>query len=233
MRQAVAQSVRAAEREHRFALAQLRVGRQRQRRQLQAVDLQQREIELGGDADNARGDDLRLVRQRRRQGPVRVVDGQDDLHAPRAVHDVRVGQDVALGVDDESRSGGLLAIDDGGGGARIFAGRVAADHDVHDARPDLARQRVDRLVHPRQRILNGGNGAGLRLGLRRQADAHQHRQRRRGSVWAWQQDAATLRPRRRALRIAESLGINVPAAPMPRVAHGPPGSLVTARVVLI
>ena len=56
MRQAVAQPDRAAEREHRFALPHLRVGRERQRRQLQAIDLQQRQIQLGRDADDARAE---------------------------------------------------------------------------------------------------------------------------------------------------------------------------------
>jgi hypothetical protein len=53
--QAVAHPDRAAEGEHRFTLAHVGVRRQRQRRQLQAIDLQHREIELGRDADDARG----------------------------------------------------------------------------------------------------------------------------------------------------------------------------------
>ena len=57
VRQGVAQADRAAERKHRLALPHLRVGGQRQRRQLQAVDLQQRQIQFGGDADDARGDE--------------------------------------------------------------------------------------------------------------------------------------------------------------------------------
>ena len=60
--QAVAEPVGAAECKHHLALPDLRVGRQRQRRKFQAVDLQQRQVQFGGDAHDLCGDELRLAR---------------------------------------------------------------------------------------------------------------------------------------------------------------------------
>ena len=51
--QAVAEPVGAAEREHHLALPDFRIGRQRQRGEFQAIHLQQRQVQFGGDADDA------------------------------------------------------------------------------------------------------------------------------------------------------------------------------------
>ncbi len=112
VRQAVAQPDRTAEREDCLALTNLRIGRQRQRRQLHVIDLQERQIQLGGDADDARRNDGGLPGQGRRQRAVRVPGGQHDLDPPGAAHDVGVRHDVAVGVDHEARTGRPLPADD-------------------------------------------------------------------------------------------------------------------------
>ena len=112
MRQAVAQADRASECKHGFALTDVRIGRQRQRRQLHVIDLQQRQVEFAGNADDARGNERRSPGQRRCQGSIRVAGGQHDLNPPRATDNVGVCQDVAFWIDDEPRSHGPLSADD-------------------------------------------------------------------------------------------------------------------------
>ena len=126
------------------------VGRQRQRRRLQPVDFQEREVDLAADADDARRQDRHLGRQRRHQRAVRVGRRHHDLDALRAADHVGVGHDVAFGIDDEARAHRSLARHDRGvdrAAAILVACPVAGHHDLDDARPHLPRQRVDRLVH--------------------------------------------------------------------------------------
>ncbi len=181
MGQAVAQPVGAAEREDHLALAQLRIGRERQRRQLHAVDLEQRQIQLRRDADDARGHEIRAARQRRRERAVRVVGRQHDLNPLRAVDDVRVGHDVAVGIDHEPRSDRSLTADGEAGVAPValLARAEARDLNLHDARPHALRERVDGLVHPRERVgsrrrpLLRGGGDGEREDEQR-PEQHSH-----------------------------------------------------------
>jgi hypothetical protein len=185
MREAVAHAQRTAERKHGFALPHLRVGGERQRRQLEAVHLQQREIELGGDADDARRDQRSPRRKRGGQRAVGVIGRHRDLDALRAGDHVRVGHDVALGIDDEARAHRSLAAENNAGdaAARFFANAVAGDENLHDARPDFPGQRVDRVVHPgqvvrrRHRLLRRGGRDDRR-------DAEKRTEDHRGSAGA-------------------------------------------------
>ena len=195
MRQRVAQPARAAEREHRLALAHVAVGRQRQRRRLQPVDLQEREIDLAADADDARRHDGHLRRQRRHQRAVGVDRRQHDLDALCAADHVRVGHDVALGIDDEARAHRSLARHEGVAlaAAVVLTRAVAGHHDLHDARPHLPRQPVDRLVHAIEAVRHRGVAAVFCAS----ADGGRSTRKARASA-AW-------RPRERGRRVLETI----------------------------
>src|ERR1044072_3710312 len=81
------------------------------------------------------------------------------LDPPPPATAVRFGDDVAVGIDHKARAGRLLAADDDVGvaatRATLIARPVAADQNLHNTGPDLLGERVDRLVHPHERILRG------------------------------------------------------------------------------
>ena len=151
---AVAQADRAAERKDHFPLTEIGVRRQRQRRQLHIIHFEQRQVQLGGDANDARGEERCPSGQGRRDRSIGVADGHDDLDAPRAVDDVGVRQDVALRIDHESRPGRPLPANDHVGVARRPFGprAITADEDLHHAWPDFLRQRIHRFVQSDERI---------------------------------------------------------------------------------
>ena len=88
---------------------------------------------------------------------------QHHAHALRALHYVRVGDDVAVGVHDHARSQAALPSDGAGLGIIFFVQRTIARHlHLHDGGRYTRRQFLQRFVELRQQILAIGFGRSLR-----------------------------------------------------------------------
>ena len=102
-RDRIAQPLWTAEREHELALTNRIVVCQRQRVQSRDIDLEERKVDIGCGADDARVHGLAGVGRQRTHGAVgRRVAMHHDLHVLGAGHDMRVGDDVAVGIDDRT-----------------------------------------------------------------------------------------------------------------------------------
>ena len=92
-------------------------------------------------ADHARFVDALLGAGLTRR-PASRCRGQDHYDALRAVHHMRIGDDVSVGIDDYAGSHPVLADDVRGVGAAVFArdGAVAGDEDLDHGRRDAGRE---------------------------------------------------------------------------------------------
>jgi len=98
-----------------LTLAHVVVVCDRERRQAGELDLQQRQVELARNADDA---GLDGPRRRGDQGPQERLAGSDgrhdDLHPAGPRHDVGIGEDEAVRVDDDAGTDAALPADDKG-----------------------------------------------------------------------------------------------------------------------
>src|SRR5271163_551841 len=117
MRQSVSQALRAAKRKYFFTLAKIAVTCERKSGQLAAVDFQERQIDIAGDANNPCRDQPRARGERGLYGAVGAAFGEQNLNALGAVDHVGVGDDVAAGIYDEAGADCPLAADDHASGS--------------------------------------------------------------------------------------------------------------------
>jgi hypothetical protein len=153
----VVQTERAAEGEHELSGAQFVGVAEGQRRQVARVDFDHREIGL-----EIESDDLGIEAASARAQDRAAVGGERQLHADalRAAHDVRIGDDVAIGIDDHA-----------GSGCPLRRNQIAAARDDRIARgvgrrEDFDDRRCDEAGSGRQRpaqvrVRRGGSGNGL------------------------------------------------------------------------
>ncbi len=90
-------------------------------------DLQQSEIGFFVDSDEACFEDVTLAYRNRTAGITGQRQGYTD--ALRAFDHVRIGHDVAIGIDDHAGADGVLAHDESGLGAIFLVQRAVAGHE--------------------------------------------------------------------------------------------------------
>lgn len=153
----IAETFGAAEGENGVALADVAICGEGKGGELGTVNLEESEIFFPGDADDLCGQYFNAGRERRGERTVGLRRREDDLDALCAIDDVGVGDDVAVGFNDEAGANGALASENDCGAATvgILEGRVGGDDDLDDAGGDL----LDEVIHGG---VEGGGGGGLR-----------------------------------------------------------------------
>ncbi len=127
----------------------------------------------GRDADDARVGWRAVIAEAEAGADLRIAGGggrEDDAHALRAFHYVRVGDDVAVGIHDHAGAEAALAADGVGVGVIFFVERaIAGDLHLHDGGRDAGGEFLQRFVELREEVFAGGFGWGLgflRIGVR-------------------------------------------------------------------
>ena len=159
----VLQALGTADGENELTYARTMLGEQGKRREILFIDLEQGKISLFVGADQAGLEDAASAR---RDGAA-VVSGQGQSHADalRTFDYVIVGDDVAVGVDDDSGADGVLAHDERGLGAAFFVQRTVSGDDNLDYRGRyFGGETFQSIVDLHES--GGGGGGFVRLGLR-------------------------------------------------------------------
>ena len=97
------------------------------------------------------------------------LERQLDFDPGGVLHDVRVGDDVAVGVDDHAGAGGPFQVRLAGRSLVFLVGRrIPRDEDLHDARADLGGEILKRSRQLGQGRRPGRDGLSGRAGARQQ-----------------------------------------------------------------
>ena len=135
----IAQAFGTAEGKNNFALADIAIAGKGQSLEFDVVHFQEGDIDVAGHTDDARAHDIAAGGKGFADGVLVGAEGKHDADELRAIDDVSVGDDVAAGIDDETRADRALAADDHGSAAAVglFKRAVAGDQNLHDAGGDL------------------------------------------------------------------------------------------------
>lgn len=168
----ISQTAGTAESENHFALLRLDGGGYGDGGQMFVFDFYDGQIYLGGLTDDARFETLSLRADDWIWGSIGGWSRDDDFDAFRAADDVRVGDDVAAGINDDSGTDFSLTRDDEAGLIRIagFGGAVSGDENLHDAGRDTIDEGFDGVIQAMEGIGIGAIAFSIVGRLRERGD---------------------------------------------------------------